>query len=173
MRRSRADAASRYGKTQGEPGEHAPILMKTDAMSVHNSAVLEPALPLVRPESGARALGCALLCWLLVPAHALGQTILGTSYDASSDALVVDIAYQGTNPKHDFELAWDQCQASGNGSHSVVARLIDRQGEDEAQKDYQVRRRFDLSGLECRPAEVTVRLGPVSNRTVLVPARGR
>jgi hypothetical protein len=150
--------------------------METDAMSIRNSAVLERALSLARPESGgriARALGCALLCWLLVPAHALGQTILGASYDAPSDALVVDIAYQGTNPKHDFELAWDQCQSSGNGSHSVVARLIERQGEDKAQKDYQVRRRFDLSGLECRPAEVTVRLGPVSNRTVSVPARGR
>ncbi len=121
----------------------------------------------------ARTLGCALLCWLLVPAHALGQTILGAGYDASSDALVVDIAYQGTNPNHDFELAWDECQSSPNGRHSVVARLIDRQGKDEAQKDFQVRRRFDLSGLECRPADVTIRLGPVSNRTVSVPARGR
>jgi hypothetical protein len=145
-------------------------------MTVDRSAVIGPALSLRRSQAGcrmARALGCALLCWLLVPAHALGQTILGAGYDASSDALVVDIAYQGTNPNHDFELAWDECQSSGNGRHSMVARLIDRQGEDKAQKGFQVRRRFDLSGLECRPAEVTIRLGPVSNRTVSVPARGR
>jgi hypothetical protein len=145
-------------------------------MIIDKSAAIEPALSLCRPQARRRmasTLGCALLCWLLVPAHALGQTILGASYDGSSNALVVDIAYQGTNPNHDFELAWDECQSSGNGRHSVVARLIDRQGKDEAQKDFQVRRRFDLSGLECRPAEVTIRLGPVSNRTVSVPARGR
>ena len=145
-------------------------------MTVDKSAGIEPALSLCRPQARRRmagALGCALLCWLLVPAQALGQTILGAGYDASSDALVVDIAYQGTNPNHDFELAWDECQSSPNGRHSVVARLIDRQGKDEAQKDFQVRRRFDLSGLECRPADVTIRLGPVSNRTVSVPARGR
>jgi hypothetical protein len=114
-----------------------------------------------------------LLCWLLLPAAALGQTIVDAAYDASADALIVTIAYRGTNPDHDFALSWDECQPTGNGGHSVVARLIDRQGEDKAQQDYEVRQRFELSALECRPAEVTVRLGPVSNRTVSVPARGR
>jgi hypothetical protein len=150
--------------------------MEADAMIIDKSAAIEPASALCRPyarQRMARALGCALLCWLIVPGNALSQTILGAGYDASSDALVVDIAYQGTSPNHDFELAWDECQSSANGRDSVVARLIDRQGKDKAQKDFQVRRRFDLSGLECRPAEVTIRLGPVSNRTVSVPARGR
>jgi hypothetical protein len=114
-----------------------------------------------------------LLCWLLAPAAALGQTIVDAAYDASADALVITIAYQGTNPDHQFALSWDKCQPAGNGGHSVVARLIDRQGNDKTQQDYEVRRRFELSALECRPAEVTVRLGPVSNRTVSVPARGR
>ena len=114
-----------------------------------------------------------LLGWLFVPACALGQTILGAEYDAAADALVIEIAYQGTSPNHDFTLTWDPCQKTGNGGHAVVARLIDRQGKETAQNDYQVSRRFELSGLQCRPAEVTVRLGPVSNRTVSVPARGR
>jgi hypothetical protein len=145
-------------------------------MIVDRSTVVECVLPTWRQECRrriARTLGCMLLCWLLVPAPALAQTIMGAEYDAASDALVIAIAYQGTNPNHDFTLAWDPCKSTGNGGHSVVARLIDRQGKDTAQKDYQVSRRFDLSGLECRPAEVTVRLGPVANRTVSVPARGR
>jgi hypothetical protein len=144
-------------------------------MTVDRNAAIEPVASMCRPNPGRRifrALGYALLCGLLVPAQALGQTILGASYDAASDALVVDIAYQGTNPDHDFALEWDKCQSSGDG-HAVVARVIDRQGEDQAQKDYQVRRRFDLSALECRPAEVTIRMGPVSNRTVSVPALSR
>jgi hypothetical protein len=116
---------------------------------------------------------CALLCWVVAPASALGQTILDASYDASSDAIVVEIAYQGTNPNHDFELSWDQCQKAANGGQTVVARLIDQQGKDTAQNDYRVRRRFDVSALGCRPAEVTLRLGPVSNRTVSVPAARR
>ncbi|MPZ43111.1 MAG: hypothetical protein GEV05_06875 [Betaproteobacteria bacterium] len=144
-------------------------------MTVDRSTVVECALPTCRQKCYrriARTLGCALLCWLLVPTPALGQTILGAEYDASSDALVIAIAYQGTNPNHDFALTWDKCEPTGGG-HSVVARLIDHQGKDTAQKDYQVSRRFELSALECRPAEVMVRLGPVSNRTVSVPARGR
>jgi hypothetical protein len=116
-----------------------------------------------------RVFGSLLLCTLLAPAHALSQTILGAAYDASSDALVMEIAYQGTNPDHDFELAWDACEATGDGRYTVVARLIDRQGADLAQKDYRVERRFALSGLQCRPVEVTLRMGPVSNRTVTVP----
>ncbi|MGH8639477.1 MAG: hypothetical protein ACREUZ_20270 [Burkholderiales bacterium] len=143
-------------------------------MTVDRSTVVECALPTWRQECYrrvARTLGCALLCWLLVPAPALGQTIMGAEYDAASDTLAIEIAYQGTNPDHDFALTWEKCMPAGGG-HSVVARLIDRQGKDSAQKAYQVSRRFELSALECRPAEVTVRLGAVSNRTVSVPARG-
>jgi hypothetical protein len=145
-------------------------------MTFDRSTVVECALPTWRQECCrgiGRTLGCLLLCWLLLPAPALGQTILGGAYDVASDALVIEIAYQGTNPNHDFTLTWDPCKPTGDGGHTVVARLIDRQGNDAAQKDYQVSRRFELSGLECRPAEVTVRLGPVSNRTVSVPARDR
>jgi hypothetical protein len=36
-----------------------------------------------------------------------------------------------------------------------------------------VRERFSLAGLKCRPAAVTLRIGPVSNATPPVPAAPR
>ena len=117
---------------------------------------------------------CVLLCslsWL--PSPALSQTILDAFYDRAQDALIVELAYQGTNPNHDFSLVWDRCEPAGEGRHTVVGRLVDNQGNDAARSDFQVRRSFPLTGLACRPAEVTVRMGPVSNRTVSIPAQGR
>ncbi|MCC7080210.1 MAG: hypothetical protein IT530_06035 [Burkholderiales bacterium] len=143
-------------------------------MRIDRNPGVEPALSPRRTGVAhyrAAVLGFMLACWLLAPAYARAQTIVGAEYEAP-DALVVEIAYRGTSPDHEFTLSWDPCRAAGNGAYTVVARLIDRQGKDRALNDYQVRRRFDLSGLECRPAELTIRLGPVSNRTVSVPARG-
>jgi hypothetical protein len=121
----------------------------------------------------------AILAWAVlplllgVPALARAQTILDVRYSAAQDALVVEIAYQGTNPNHEFSLVWDGCQQAGEGRHVAVGRLIDSQGNDVAKTDFQVRRRLSLAALTCRPAEVTIRLGPVSNRTVSVPAAGK
>jgi hypothetical protein len=130
--------------------------------------------PHVRQVQHGAGFAGMLVCWLLwLPAPALSQTIVDAFYDRAQDALIVDLAYQGTNPNHEFSLVWDQCQAAGEGKHTVVGRLVDNQGSDAARSDFQVRRRFPLTGLACRPAEVTVRMGPVSNRTVSVPAAGR
>jgi hypothetical protein len=121
----------------------------------------------------------AVLAWVLLPlllavsSLARAQTILDAYYSAEQDALVVEIAYQGTNPNHEFSLAWDGCQQAGQGRNVAVGRLIDSQGNDVAKTDFKVRRRFPLAGLACRPAEVTIRLGPVSNTTVSVPAAGK
>jgi hypothetical protein len=118
----------------------------------------------------ARAFAAALLAW---PWVASAQTLVDAHYSRSQDALVVEIAYQGTNPNHEFSIVWDACQANGNGRQAVVGRLIDSQGNDTAQKEFQVRRRFALAEIPCRPADVTLRLGPVSNRSVAVPAAAR
>ena len=135
---------------------------------------LSPArrwLPLRR--AGA-VLAWALLAPLLgVPSPAMAQTILDAYYSARQDALVVEIAYQGTNPNHEFSIVWDGCQQAGEGRNVAVGRLIDSQGNDVAKTDFTVRRQFSLAALACRPAEVTIRLGPVSNRTVSVPAAGK
>jgi hypothetical protein len=96
-------------------------------------------------------------------------TLLDARYEVGDNVLVLEIAYQGTNPDHQFVLEWGACQRDPDGTLGAVARLIDSDGHDIAREDYRVSRRFDLSGLNCRPADVTVRLGPVSNRTVYVP----
>lgn len=121
----------------------------------------------------------AVLAWALLapllalPLQGMAQTILDAYYNRTQDELVVEIAYQGTNPNHEFSIVWDGCQQAGEGRNVAVGRLIDSQGNDVAKTDFKVRRRFPLAGLACRPAEVTIRLGPVSNRTVSVPAVGR
>jgi hypothetical protein len=107
------------------------------------------------------ALGAALV---LAAPPAFAEAILGAAYDAAHDQIVVDIAYRGTRPGHEFSLQWGPCQAGVN------ARLIDKQGDDYALQDFRVRARFGLAGLPCRPAEVTLRLGRASQARVLVPA---
>ena len=111
-----------------------------------------------------------LLALLLAPAVATGADILGAFYDPARDALVVDIAYRGTKPNHAFSLEWGECRGEASAPYRTVARLIDRQGQDLAEKSFEVRARFPLASLECRPAEVTLRLGRVSHATVFVPA---
>jgi hypothetical protein len=142
-------------------------------MKRHTHRVAVPAAGPVERPFPPRVAGIALAAALFAaPSFAPAQTILDASYSAAQDALVVEIAYQGTNPNHQFSVVWDACQQAG-GRQSVVGRLIDAQGNDIAQKDFRVRRRFALADLPCRPADVTLRLGPVSNATVPVPAAGR
>ena len=127
-----------------------------------------------RADRRVRALLAWGLAWLLAwPIASFAQTILGAEYDPATDDIVVQIAYQGTHPDHRFRLDWEECRKDADGRNSAVARMVDQHGDDIARKDYEVTRRFGLSGLDCRPVEVTIRLGPVSNRTVSVPRRGR
>src|SRR3981189_2020123 len=111
-----------------------------------------------------------LVAVLLLAASAYAQTFLGAAYDPATDELVVDIAYGGTNPDHQFSLAWDRCQGDAP-PYEIAARLIDDQADDAADRDFIVRRRFSLQDLQCRPANVTLRIGRIANVTVFVPAR--
>ncbi len=115
---------------------------------------------------GASCLAAALL--LAGSAHA--QSFRGAKYDPGTDTLTVGIAYRGTNPNHDFSLAWDRCQGDAQ-PYQVAARVIDRQGDDAATKDFVVRKRFSLRDLKCRPARVTLRMGRLASTSVLVPVR--
>lgn len=96
---------------------------------------------------------------------ALAADIVGATYDAASDEIVVDIVYLGTKPGHEFTVEWGSCSDTG-----VAGRLVDQQGGDLAKEEFHVRRRIGLGGLPCRPAEVTLRLGKVSHARVRVPA---
>jgi hypothetical protein len=117
-----------------------------------------------------RIAACALVACAWTGA-ACAQTIAEARYDRARDELVVRILYRGTSDDHGFTLAWDPCMSvEGRGApHQTAARIIDRQGDDAAMRDFDVTRRFALSGLACRPARVTLRLGPRSTATVYVP----
>ena len=113
----------------------------------------------------------AIAAAFLALGEANAQTIAGAIYDPVREQLVVDIIYQGTNPNHQFDLVWGQCD--GESPHEVEARLIDRQGDDVADKEFRVRRRFDLKGLKCRPALLTLRLSRHLLSPVFIPAAPR
>lgn len=128
------------------------------------------------PARSARIVAGVVLVVLVFTWHTVGAAALGSvAYDAAHDELVVEIIYRGTHPDHEFSLDWAQCRRRGDGNppYQAAARLIDAHGRDVAREDYRVTRRFDLSSLECRPALVTVRLGPTANRTVYLPEAPR
>lgn len=101
----------------------------------------------------------------LVPVAAAAAEIVQARFDARANELVVEIAYRGTQPDHDFALQWGDCEPGGE----AVARLVDRQGEEPAREGFRAQARFDLATFPCRPARLTVRLGVASLATVALP----
>jgi len=114
-----------------------------------------------------RLVASALLASL--PAIATAADILGAHYDAASDQVVVDIAYRGTNPDHEFIVEWGSCSQAS--PPRLAGRLIDRQGRDVAREDYRTSEELPLDDMPCRPAIVTLRLGRVAHADVYVPRR--
>lgn len=110
-------------------------------------------------------------CTALLSPPAWTADIREAYYDPTRDELVVEIAYRGTVPDHNFALRWGKCQRGEDKLHGIAARIVDLQGNDEARENFRTQARFGLDTLECRPARVTLRLGSVSHETVLVPER--
>jgi hypothetical protein len=109
----------------------------------------------------------ALLISLGVMSATQAADILEAHYDTAADELVVDIAYRGTNPDHEFAVEWGRC--STESPPRTVGRLVDRQGSDMAREDYRVEERLALDDIPCRPAIVTLRLGRAAHTDVYVP----
>lgn len=97
------------------------------------------------------------------------QIIAGAVHDPVRGQLVADLVYQGTNPKHEFSLAWSEC-GGGEPPYEVEARVIDKQGDDIADQEFRVHRRFSLQELKCRPALLTLRMGRHVFSPVFIPA---
>jgi hypothetical protein len=110
---------------------------------------------------------CLLLALAAPPARA--ADLLGATYDPATDTLLVDIAYLGTHPEHDFFVQWAPCSNNDNAPARTVGRLIDVHGRDHARQSFRIRNRLSLSELPCRPALVTLRLGRVAHMQVFVP----
>ena len=113
----------------------------------------------------ARAIAFAVAGSIACSVHA--ADIRGARYDARTDTLLVEIAYRGTHPHHDFRVEWGPC-----GDAGTVGRLIDRHGRDAAEQEHVVQERLSLEALPCRPALVTLRLGRSSLAQVHVPNQG-
>ncbi len=124
-------------------------------------------------RSGVLARLAPALCSLLLMVASLpakAANLLDLVYDKAANELVATIVYDGTNANHKFRLEWGPCQAiSGPVPYDAGADVIDEQGMDIATREYTVKARFGLGGFPCRPALVTLRMGPRINRTVLVP----
>jgi len=113
-------------------------------------------------------LGAALA---LSAGPAAAADLVSASYDASDDTIVITVAYQGMTEGHRFSVTWDACDTSAGPAAQVAGRLTDRLSNEPGEKPFQVTARVSVSGLACRPAEVTLRLGKVSHKQVFVPAR--
>jgi hypothetical protein len=94
--------------------------------------------------------------------------ITGATYDFPQDQLVLDVVYMGITPDHLLSLVWGPC--IGNHPHHVVAGVKDAGSHDPALQAYNVRVRFDLKEVGCRPALITVGVER-SFVTLYVPAR--
>jgi hypothetical protein len=122
----------------------------------------------------AGALRVVLLCIAPSLWHAaLADNFTEVRYDAVKDQIVITMVYRGTNPNHTFSLKWGACKdVQSDSVREVAAEVLDSQWQDAAQVTYTKTTRFDLSGLPCRPAKVTLRTAPRFIYTVLIPAAG-
>lgn len=113
----------------------------------------------------------AVIVAVAVSNRASAVAFSSISYDAKSDELVVTLIYSGTNPSHAFSLQWDKCVRHPDGTNDATAQVVDSQERDAVSQDFKKTVRFSLEGLTCRPATVTLRVGPRTYTSVGVPAK--
>jgi hypothetical protein len=109
----------------------------------------------------------------MVASAAYADTFSAVHYDPKTDELVVTMIYGGTNPGHTFALQWGKCEdsAGGDAEHQVSAQVLDSQWRDAARRDFTKTVRFSLTGVPCRPAEVTLHTAPRFYYSVHIPGR--
>ena len=120
----------------------------------------------------ARLRGCcrAAALYLLATSAAQGATFSSVHYDTNTNALVVTMIYDGTNPNHQFSVQWGTCRPLGHdGNHQIAADVLDSQWDDAAQRQFTVTVRFSLAGVNCLPAAITLRTAPKYEYTLQVP----
>jgi hypothetical protein len=114
-----------------------------------------------------------MLCTLagvLTASAAHAANFLAARYDPGTDELVVEFAYRGTNPDHQFTLQWDECRAAdAEGSYEIAGRVFDSQWNDRALEPFTKTVRFDLRDLQCRPARATLFTAPNFRIGVVIP----
>lgn len=115
---------------------------------------------------------CLLLAlFYAVPAAAI--TVPKISYDADKDALVMTIAYRGTNENHRFSVQWTECKRLDDERSQILGVLVDSQADDLARQDFTREIEVSLKDFTCRPAQVTIRTSVGFFTSVDVPARSK
>jgi hypothetical protein len=81
------------------------------------------------------------------------------------------MTYRGTNPDHQFQLKWGNCQPLGDdgNKHQIDGELIDSQWDDDAKQTFTKTFRFSLAGFNCRPATATLHTAPRFIYAVEIP----
>ena len=112
----------------------------------------------------------ACLAAVLYMAPAAAITVTALTYDSGKDQLVLNIAYRGTNPDHQFKVQWDTCSRLDEERMQILGLLIDNQPNDLARQEFSKPMRIDLKDSSCRPAKVTIRTSAGFFATVDIPA---
>jgi hypothetical protein len=104
---------------------------------------------------------------LLIASMAFATTIESAQYDSASQSLSLGLYYQGGDKSHNYSLVWDDCQTV-NGQQQIAARLIDSGWDDTGTQEIRQTVSFDLSGVKCKPAELTVFSDKNSRQTLWI-----
>lgn len=92
-------------------------------------------------------------------------------YDSATQTLSILITYNGTEDghkeKHQFDLQFDSCNYNETPT-GAAAVLLDNGSVDTGTEEIKDRREFNLSGLECKPAMLTIRAGVTSHISVYI-----
>jgi hypothetical protein len=128
-------------------------------------------MPKAEPRIRASGTVAVLACLLAFASDAVADTFAKVYYDRATDQLVVTMHYRGTNPEHRFSLQWGGCKAgSDERGAEVAAVVLDSQAGDAARMPFDRTTRFDLTGMPCRPAKLTLRTAPRFVYAIQIPA---
>jgi len=107
---------------------------------------------------------------LLYMAPAAAITVTALTYDPGKDQLVLNIAYRGTNPDHQFNVQWEKCTRLNDERMQILGLLVDNQPDDLARQEFTKVLHIDLQDFSCRPAKVSIRTSTGFFTSVDVPA---
>jgi hypothetical protein len=114
------------------------------------------------------AIAAALTAW----SDAQAANVTAMSYDRSTDQLVLEVSYRGTNDQHSFTVNWEECKdyAFVDAKYQIMGNLVDSEPNDRGTNEFTKDLRFSLASIECRPVKLTIRSSPGFFRTIIVPA---
>ena len=96
-----------------------------------------------------------LSAFLFSMSMAQAAFIQAGNYNPVTKNLQIVLVYSGGLKNHNFTLDWDKCQVV-NGFNETSARLIDTGWDDAGTEELSQVVSFNLSDLQCNPAQLTI-----------------